>query len=585
MQSQSFFRRYHVSLLHFHGRFDATQRLVLCLTREALNSNACFGDCSVVASPQLLGSVKAAEATTSALRARLQTEYANVLSADEGIRGARGKGKWQPFTCQYTAVQVSGYTAPARKPPVTRARHQRRPLSTSKYGETAGGARLTGFGGVGRKPLYLEEQWGLLDCSVAAASDSFDRRQLSHSTEDKLQRLIAAAGLAVHRVAEGTDSGKDGVSHSERASRLLQKLCRCSWAAAMRLLRSKEAFAVSSDRPPQEHMQQIQDHRRRRRIAPDGRLSAGVDLYYPCRNKEAAGSTTGCDRDGEKKRRQGSELVLFADSEFIVVNKPYGLPLQKITRRLPLLWTDSNPAPPTQLESLSNADANWSGAALLCRNRAAAAIARKSIKNGNFGSQRLIAIVDGQPPGRSGRVKIPLRFDKELNAAIPCALHLGGKAAITEWTLLRTARTHACVESPNKSNNQQLSVLALETDMLVTGDQIRAHCAFGLHCPLRGDALYKHLLTEWQRAQQKYLPSTRLTVASECEDPQQSKGEALLPLHIRQIQWKTLEGKDVTVVAPLNGPLLTCLKACGLPDVVAFKPASKKQQRLAQHAG
>ncbi|CDI78668.1 RNA pseudouridylate synthase domain-containing protein, putative [Eimeria acervulina] len=56
-----------------------------------------------------------------------------------------------------------------------------------------------------------------------------------------------ACGLTLYKAPLYTKSGGVG-ERSERVSRVLQRLCGCSWASVQKLLRLKEAFVVPHER-------------------------------------------------------------------------------------------------------------------------------------------------------------------------------------------------------------------------------------------------------------------------------------------------------------------------------------------------
>ncbi|KAL8453462.1 hypothetical protein Emag_001835 [Eimeria magna] len=342
------------------------------------------------------------------------------------------------------------------------------------------------------------------------------------------------------------------------------------------MLRLKKAFVVSADRPAIEHIRQIQNPQHRKRILPDGRLYPGVALYYPLKSN-------GHTFEGSMERnvkmvkdQQASDntgLVLFKDTEFVAVNKPPGVSSKKLIVSFAFLRACKQnclygAAKVCLASYFFNLLVSFYVVCLSIRHRTALVVA---VAEGGPQCIARIAGIEGHLPGKSGCVKLPLRFDQEfeslprddrceqeVRASIPCALHSGGEAAFTQWTVLRTTRSSVCTNQRDaKGNhceaNQFISVLILETELLVAKHQIRAHCAFGLGCPLEGDALYMQLLRGWQRTQQKHM-----SVADDrgCLKKRQKHGrpthrDLALPLHVKQVQWRTLEGTGLPLLSVL----------------------------------
>ncbi|XP_026189624.1 uncharacterized protein LOC113146453 [Cyclospora cayetanensis] len=322
-----------------------------------------------------------------------------------------------------------------------------------------------------------------------------------------------------------------------------------------------------------------------------------------------------CAEDSRTPWPANKKLVLFADEDFIAINKPSGVAPESLAVRIGTCLCSSNPktqinayalyiaysldpgecsrvvsadvsecaaAPATQVIeyqpltffergnlALARGAAtvlvptvvvhggHCSGAVLFCRSRAGAAIFRKAIAQGGSGTQQLLAIVEGPPPGRSGVVKIPLRYDKALGAAIPCALHLGGSAALTNWTLLGTAKCPSghrddTINTDSYNLGRSVLLLLLETDLGGIPDQIRAHCAFGLQCPLKGDKLYMRILHGWRQAQGHHADPIGTTLSSSPYHSQPSSWAATLA-QAANPYFKAFPG-DLTSVPPRGVP-------------------------------
>ncbi|CDJ41071.1 RNA pseudouridylate synthase domain-containing protein, putative [Eimeria tenella] len=440
-----------------------------------------------------------------------------------------------------------------------------------------------------QQSLSPKTNFPLLTAASARAGEVLDRQRNSDTIVAAAQALgdaVEAAGLSVFRIGSNrTESSKNQTpDSSQRVSRLLQGLCGCSWPSAQKMLRRKEAFVVTKDKNAEEHLQQIRDTKRRKPIPKGTLLEPGDCLYFPSTNSISDRSSPVYKQQQQQQQQKHRELLLFSDADFVVVNKPHGAPLKKLARELTALLEDTLGASVDAAEPLvplTGHGHHCSGAVLLCRSRSLASTMRTSIIDGGFGAQKILTIVEGSPPGSRGVVKIPLRLDQTVGAALPCCTHLGGSAAVTQWTVLRTMKTsvdgYDAYEQPNKglwgpmrspiwNDRQRISVLLLETELRLSRDQIRAHCAFGLRCPVKGDQLYTRLLKMWQRAEQQQKCSSADAVPEKSDEmgKEQARERLALPLHVAQIKWRTLAGTEVTVSAPLGDSACAEFKACGL---------------------
>ncbi|CDI76932.1 RNA pseudouridylate synthase domain-containing protein, putative [Eimeria praecox] len=364
-------------------------------------------------------------------------------------------------------------------------------------------------------------------------------------------RGVGAAGLAAYSTPLHTASARvEG--RPQRVTRLLQRLCDCSWASVQRLLRLKEAFVVPKGRDPEEHLKQVKDAKNRRRTGCGAWLQQGDTLYFPSSSsKNSISNFAGhqCQQQQSAKK----EHLLFQDEDFLVINKPCGVTVGRLVHQLSVLLKDDSSASADSAETpipLMIPGRYCSGAVLLCRSRPAASVARKAIARGGFGTLKFIAVVEGSPLGHSGSVKIPLRLEQCVGAAIPAAAHLGGTVATTKWRLLRSLKVDASGDqqiphsSLDRRDNRCVSIILLEAGLDLLRHQIRAHCAFGLRCPLKGDRLYAHLLERWQQEERK-VQESRAFGCLEMAGPEEfihRREVAALPLHLKQIQWRTFAG-------------------------------------------
>ncbi|CDJ59688.1 RNA pseudouridylate synthase domain-containing protein, putative [Eimeria maxima] len=172
----------------------------------------------------------------------------------------------------------------------------------------------------------------------AQSGEHEERQQLPQrvTAHPKLKETIDAAGLAVHSSPLDRMSERVKV-RSQKVSDVLQRLRRCSWAYAHRLLRLKKAFVVPQERSLAEHLKQVNDAKNRKRVASGKFLEPGATLYYPFMNRNnriSNSSTTTARHDCLQQQCAKQELVLFEDEDFIALNKPCGVSIGKLIQQL-----------------------------------------------------------------------------------------------------------------------------------------------------------------------------------------------------------------------------------------------------------
>ncbi|MEP9401034.1 RNA pseudouridine synthase [Sphingomonas sp. VNH70] len=171
------------------------------------------------------------------------------------------------------------------------------------------------------------------------------------------------------------------------------------------------------------------------------------------------------------------DLVLFIDGEAIVLDKPAGLPVDPprdgspsiVARADELRFTFQRE--PTPVHRL---DRDTSGCLLLARNPKAHARFQQAFEQGRV-TKRYLAILDGVPDAESGEIDLPLAKVSTAEAGWRMVGDRRGKAARTNWRLLRVVDGRALV------------ALFPETGRT---HQIRVHMAEGLGCPVAGDPVY-----------------------------------------------------------------------------------------------
>jgi tRNA pseudouridine32 synthase/23S rRNA pseudouridine746 synthase len=171
------------------------------------------------------------------------------------------------------------------------------------------------------------------------------------------------------------------------------------------------------------------------------------------------------------------DLVLFIDGEAIVIDKPAGLPVDRprdrspsITGRLDEL-TFGFQRFPTAVHRL---DRDTSGCLLLARNPKAHARFQQAFEAGLV-QKRYLAVLDGVPSESSGTIDLPLAKVSSAEEGWRMVGDPKGKAARTNWKLLRADGDRALVAFFPETGRTH---------------QIRVHAAEALGAPVWGDPVY-----------------------------------------------------------------------------------------------
>ncbi|PFH34782.1 RNA pseudouridine synthase superfamily protein [Besnoitia besnoiti] len=287
-----------------------------------------------------------------------------------------------------------------------------------------------------------------------------------------------------------------------------------SWPALAQLLHTKELFVVPRDTSFAHHVKLIQSQRERRDGCKDVLLRAGDLVYFPRgadilhHTKEIARPAAGLDLKAR---------LLFKDTDFLAIDKPFGLATRQSRPRssgrgqqkdtegssvFSLLHQlrFSMDETPKLLHRLGD---EVTGVLLLGRSRQTAQLALDRFRSGSFGVVTFYALVHGHPPGghREGIIRIPLA-ENEAGLMVPKASQRGGAVAVTHWRLLKTtsARSVAGERADDGSaTGLGFSLLELEIHQQQCRHQARAHCLYGLSCPIVGDRVYGPLASRWRQ--------------------------------------------------------------------------------------
>eukprot|EP00922_Rhytidocystis_sp_ex-Travisia-forbesii_P058175 GHVS01086041.1.p1 GENE.GHVS01086041.1~~GHVS01086041.1.p1 ORF type:complete len:402 (-),score=57.54 GHVS01086041.1:397-1602(-) len=293
-----------------------------------------------------------------------------------------------------------------------------------------------------------------------------------------------------------------------------------------------------------------------------------------------------------------TQCVLFRDSNYIAINKPYGLPTVGASKTQDSVMTlihqlkFNNEYPPMLLHRLAK---DITGALMLARSKDVAVIGMQLIERRTFWTRRYWAVVCGRPIRNSGEIRIALGSYADTQqryaraAVFPLSVSHGGQQAVTEWRVIASRHTKLSprhqrvdeelarwlkkrVDEKRKTKTTEekgdirgeLCLIELTT---VTGfkHQIRAHCAYGLGCAIYGDTLYSSLGQQWSKLTHTERPSNA---------PPGRRQK--LHLHSREIQFHRFNGKAVTVRAPLPPHMAATFRTLGWGDL--------QEERRAEHA-
>lgn len=166
-------------------------------------------------------------------------------------------------------------------------------------------------------------------------------------------------------------------------------------------------------------------------------------------------------------------VVLFADDDFLVLNKPPDLAVHPTASRYVRTvthWIEHSLPGPPRPEPVHRLDVETSGV-LICARHAMAVRALKRAFAEHQVHKRYLAVVNGQPPD-VWVANQPLGFAR--NSDVRIKIGLGDKPAQTRFRVIRRGANRALVEAEPVSGRQH---------------QIRVHLALAGHS-IVGDKLY-----------------------------------------------------------------------------------------------
>ena len=177
------------------------------------------------------------------------------------------------------------------------------------------------------------------------------------------------------------------------------------------------------------------------------------------------------------------DRVLFLDGEALVIDKPAGLPVDRprdgsisLENHLSNLTFGFRRWP----HAVHRLDRDTSGCLLLSRNPKAHARLQQAFEAGIV-TKRYLAILDGIPAEEAGQIDLPLVKISSAERGWRMTGDAKGKAARSDWQVLRTHEGRALVEfRPATGRTHQIRVHALEgIGVPVLGDPVygRAHRA------------------------------------------------------------------------------------------------------------
>jgi len=188
-------------------------------------------------------------------------------------------------------------------------------------------------------------------------------------------------------------------------------------------------------------------------------------------------------------------VVVYADEDLVVVDKPGGVPSVPARTRLdPPHVAVRLHAEFGELEAVHRLDRDTSGLLMLARNRSARIALGRAFEMGAV-TKVYLAIVAGAVPSTTGTLSLPLAADRDRPPRQRVDPILG-RPATSRWRVIATAADASLVE--------------LEP---VTGrsHQLRVHLAW-LGCPVLGDALYGKQTIDAPRHEGLALRAMRLAV-------------------------------------------------------------------------
>ena len=168
--------------------------------------------------------------------------------------------------------------------------------------------------------------------------------------------------------------------------------------------------------------------------------------------------------------------ILFRDDRFLVIDKPAGLPVHPGPRAkasvedfFPALRFERREDPAL----CHRLDADTAGCLVLARRRSALRAANALFAAGQV-AKTYWAVVRGLPAGDAGTIDLALAKHSD-KAGWRMEADPAGQHAVSDWRVLARGVDSAWLEiSPRTGRTHQ----------------VRAHAAFGLGCPVLGDARY-----------------------------------------------------------------------------------------------
>ena len=187
----------------------------------------------------------------------------------------------------------------------------------------------------------------------------------------------------------------------------------------------------------------------------------------------------------EAKPTTGSSLpipldVVFENADYMVINKPAGVVVHPAPGHDSGTLVDAAVARVPEIKGLGESgreglvhrlDKDTSGLIVMAKNEATLLDLQHQFMAREI-TKTYLAVVDGAPPSRMGRVEAPIARDPRQRQRF--SVQEGGRPAITEFAIRERYDRHALVEAKP-----------------VTGrtHQIRIHMSF-LECPIVGDKVY-----------------------------------------------------------------------------------------------
>lgn len=296
------------------------------------------------------------------------------------------------------------------------------------------------------------------------------------------------------------------------------------------------------------------------------------------------------------------KILVYEDSEFLAVDKPAGVPTvggAKNEQSVVKMLKEYNGGQEVYL--LHRLAREISGVLLVARSKGIASISMRLIQNRQFWQRCYWAVTCGRPLGgrRCGTVRMPLCTKAEHGIVLPRSLKNGGEDACSLWAVLGYWDPHQDhrISTATKTYNQRLideysnknqrfthgssSCLAatdtkvMKKRLITNGDQtlhepngrqclsllemrcltgrrhqVRAHCAFGLGCPILGDGTYSGLAKQWTLLanQGREAPADGMATARSEIDGKKNPSVERLQLHSREIRLHKFSGEEELVI-------------------------------------